>query len=133
MIVVDTNVLAYFLIEGEHTREARGVFVRDPVWLAPPLWRSEFRNVLALNLRRGIFPLERSLELMGTAEALMLGKEFGVASAQVLSLAAISRCSAYDCEFIALAQDLGLPLIIFDKAVLAAFPSTAISPFAFSP
>ncbi|MCO6439628.1 MAG: hypothetical protein J5I81_00810 [Nitrococcus mobilis] len=51
MIVADTNLLIYILLAGEHTLAAERVFQRDPEWAAPLLWRSEFRNVLALYLR----------------------------------------------------------------------------------
>lgn len=46
MIVVDTNVLAYFLLPCEFSRQAEGLFERDPDWAAPILWRSEFETSL---------------------------------------------------------------------------------------
>ena len=45
----------------------------------------------------------------------------------VLDLAAASSCSAYDCEFVALAQDLGVRLVTVDKQVLKEFPTVAIA------
>jgi predicted nucleic acid-binding protein len=50
-----------------------------------------------------------------------------VASEQVLQLATSSRCSAYDCEFVAAAPQLGVPLATEDRAILAAFPHLARS------
>jgi predicted nucleic acid-binding protein len=44
-----------------------------------------------------------------------------------IHLAIRSRCSAYG-EFVALAQDLRVPFVTADRQVLAAFPSTAVSP-----
>jgi len=35
MIVADTNLIAYFLIPGKHTADARRVFLKDPDWVAP--------------------------------------------------------------------------------------------------
>lgn len=127
MIVVDTNLIVYLLVESEWTQQAREAFIRDPEWNAPLLWRSEFRNVLALYVRHGLLSLSEGLQTMQDAETLMQGKEYEVSSPQVLSLAASSRCSAYDCEFVALAQHLVVPLVTSDGQVLSAFPSTAVS------
>src|SRR5439155_280647 len=44
VIVVDTNLLVYLYVSGQNTAQAETVLVRDPVWVAPLLWRSEFRN-----------------------------------------------------------------------------------------
>jgi len=57
----------------------------------------------------------------------MVNNEFDVSSAQVLALVAKSNCSSYDCEFIALAQHLNIPLITQDKKVLREFSSISIS------
>ena len=133
MIVADTNLIAYLLIPGDHTQAAERVFARDPDWVAPLLWRSEFRNVLILHLRRRFLSLAESLEIAADAEVLVQGKEYEVSSAQVLSLAASSRCSAYDCEFVALAQNLGVPLVTADRDVLTDFPSLAVSADDFTP
>ncbi|HEV2349521.1 MAG TPA: type II toxin-antitoxin system VapC family toxin [Terriglobia bacterium] len=127
MIVADTNLIVYFLIRSEFTREAEAVYKKDPRWAAPRFWQSEFRNVLAGHLRRGHLELEQCLALMGQAERLMKGREFDVQSTSVLRLAAESGCSAYDCEFAALALELGIPLITSDVALLANFKSVAVS------
>jgi predicted nucleic acid-binding protein len=127
VIVVDTNVLVYLLLPGEHTEQAERVLRRDPVWAAPLLWRSEFRNVLALYMRQGRLSLDQALQLMDNAEILLQGREYTVSSVRVLSLVAGTRCSAYDGEFVALAQDLGLSLVTSDARLLAEFPATAMA------
>ena len=132
MIAVDTNVIAYLLIEGEHTGNARVVLRKDPDWIAPPLWRSEFRNVLMLYLRKGLMSLADAQRLLAGAEKYLERGEASPDSALVLSLALASGCTSYDCEFVALAQSLGVPLVTADRKVLAAFPSTAVSPEAFA-
>lgn len=131
MIVVDTNIIAYLLIAGEHTQAVEAVLRKDPEWVAPLLWRSEFRSVVTLYLRRGFMTLQQALQLTEEAEILMQGGEAEVTSTQVLGLAASSSCSAHDCEFVALAQQLSLPLITSDCGILEAFPSIALSPGAF--
>ena len=131
MIVVDTNVIAYLLIPGQHTRAARATLVRDPEWAAPMLWRSEFRNVLALYLRKRELSLRQAAALQDTAEALLLGREHHVASHDVLALASTSGRSAYDCEFIVTARHLNVKLVTSDRPLLASFPDDAVALTAF--
>ena len=125
MIVVDTNVIAYLFLPGEYTAEARRTLQRDSRWTAPLLWRSELRNVLATAMRGGHLALNDALEVFDAAGDLMAGGEFDVASEAVLRLAARSACSAYDCEFVVLAQQLGIVLVTADRQVLAEFADTA--------
>jgi predicted nucleic acid-binding protein len=131
VIVADTNLIAYLMIQGERTDSARAILTRDPVWAAPLLWRSEFRNVLSLYVRRGHLALSDALEFMGEAEDLLRGREYQVPSAPVLALSQQSGCTAYDCEFVYLARELHVPLVTSDKALLEAFPRIAVSMVAF--
>jgi len=127
MIVVDTNVIAYMLLTGDRSAQAERAYHKDPEWAAPLLWRGEFRNVLALYLRKRILSLPEALQVMESAIGLMEGREFRVPSRDVLSLVADSDCSAYDCEFIALAQDLGTRLVTCDRGILRQFQAVAVS------
>lgn len=127
MIVADTNLIAYLLIQSPRTLDAQAVLRRDPSWAAPVLWRSEFRNVLALYLRQRHLTLADALEYMQEAEVLLEDREYEVPSATVLQLAQESGCTAYDCEFVHVAQQLGAPLVTSDKRVLGAFPRLAVS------
>lgn len=132
MIVVDTNVVAYLLLQGERTTEAERAYRRDSDWIAPLLWRSEFRNILVNYIRRGELALGRALQLAERAEKLLRGREHVVLSLDVLSLAAGSSRSAYDCEFVALAEQSGIPLVTADRGIVRDFPSTAIALEAFA-
>ena len=71
--------------------------------------------------------LQEALRLMEKAERLLAGAEHRVLPATVLALAAKSGCTAYDCEFAALAMHLGVPLVTSDKHLLKAFPECARS------
>jgi predicted nucleic acid-binding protein len=127
MIVVDTNIIGYLYLTSERSGQAEQALRKDSRWAAPLLWRSELRNVLAFYLRRGLLSLETAQQIMDEATDLMLGREYSVTSPQVLDLVAASTCSAYDCEFVALALDLGVPLVTVDQQVLRQFPTTAES------
>ncbi len=128
MIVADTNLLAYLLLGGPGTGLARQVFIRDPEWAAPYLWRSEFRSVLAQYIGNRELTLSDALSAQRRAESLLLGREYLVRSQRVLRLVSESSCSAYDCEFVALAEQLRVPLVTADRQILRAFPTVARSP-----
>ena len=127
MIVVDSNVVAYLYLPGEYTAIAEALLEHDPEWAAPILWRSEFRNILAGYLRRKTLTFDQVCSLQSEAEDLLAGSEFEVESTAVLQLVRDSDCSAYDCEFIALAEKLGTKLVTVDKKLLKAFPKSAVA------
>lgn len=127
MIVVDTNVVAYLYLPGDFTAQAESLLERDPEWAAPVLWRSEFRNILAGYMRRGVLTFDQARELQAEAESLLTGNEHDVDSNQVLELVRDSDCSAYDCEFVALAQQLDTRLVTMDAKLLKAFPQRAVA------
>lgn len=132
MIVADTNLLIYLYVQGQRTEESESVLQQDALWTVPLLWRSEFRNVLIGLVRTNALPLEKALAIIDEGERWLTGHEYSVVSRQVLELAHRSGCSAYDCEFIALAQDLEVPLVTNDRQILKAFPTIAVSPSAFT-
>lgn len=125
MIVVDSNIIAYLYLPGEFTARAEALLENDPDWATPLLWRSEFRNILAGYMRRKTISFDQACDLQNEAESLLAEAEFEVDSARVLALVRDSDCSAYDCEFIALAIQLGTRLVTMDKKLLRAFPQHA--------
>ena len=128
MIVVDTNLIAFLYIEGPSNQAARRVVLRDPDWVAPVLWRSEFRNTLIKCFRGGLIGRDEAHGIMADAESTMLFNEYDLASDDVLELAAETGCSAYDAEFVVLAKELGIPLVTLDRELLEKFPGTAVTP-----
>ena len=128
MIVADTNLLVYAMTYGPNRELAQSVLRKDSEWHAPTLWRSEFRSALAGYLRAEAMTYEEILEAMDKTETFMAGKEHHVDSTDVLRLVSQSTCSAYDCEFIALANHLDVPLITSDSQLLRNFPDRALAP-----
>ncbi|TVQ10952.1 MAG: PIN domain-containing protein [Balneolaceae bacterium] len=128
MIVVDTNVIASLWVPNDMDELAYSVLKKDPEWVAPVLWFSEFRNILALYLRREVLDLASILQAMQEAEQLMHTRAWEVNSVQVLSLVSRSGCSSYDCEFVALAKDLGVQMVTFDRKICREFPEIAVHP-----
>jgi predicted nucleic acid-binding protein len=127
VIVVDSNVIAYCWVNGPLTALAQRVRTRDPDWHVPILWRSEMRSILTGYLRDGSLTAPHIARIMVAAEGALAGREHLVPSASVFEIAEKSRLSAYDCEFVALAAVLAVPLVTADKAVLKAFPDRALT------
>lgn len=127
MIVVDTNIIAYLYISGKYSEQAASLLKKDSDWHSPLLWRSELRNVLSLYLRKGLLSFDDTLFIMQQAESILSSNEYDVSSASIMRLVQSSNCSAYDCEFTALAQYLNVPLVTSDKKIIKEFPDTAIS------
>ena len=107
---------------------AQQVLERDPTWAAPVLWRSEFRSILAAYMRQRGLEIHDAWQAHELAEGLLGAHEYTLAGERVLQLVASSPCSAYDCEYVALAQELGVPLVTADRQVLRHFPHVAVSP-----
>ncbi len=139
MIIVDTMVVAYGLLPHPHfADEVEDVQAIDGDWAAPSVWRGELRNVLLQYVRAvESGPLVEDLQLgdafgvMEDADALLADQTYRVDSAEVLRIAFESGCSAYDCEYVSLAQHLEVWLVTYDDEVLEAFPDTALHPSEF--
>ena len=132
MIVADSNLIAYLLIPGDNSALADAIFLKDPEWAVPMICRSEFRNILTLYMRRQAMSLLQAKATMERAERLWRNREYAVPSDDVLELTAGHSVTAYDGEFIVLANHLNVPLITFDGPVRRAFPKVAIDPEEFA-
>jgi len=132
VIVVDVNTIAYLWLPGEMTTLAEQALARDPHWVSPFLWRSEFRNILAGYLRRGDLDQHAADRCLNGAESQLAGYEYLIPSTLVMRKVAVSKCSAYDCEYVALAEDLKVILITTDKQILTEFPKFTTSLRAFA-
>ena len=131
MIVADTNLIVYAMTPDPNLELAQAVLHKDPDWHAPLLWRSEFRNAMAGYMRSGVFTLDQVLSTFRQAEDLMDGQEHEIDAADVMRLVSESNCSAYDCEFVALAQELDVSLVTSDRRILRDFPGVAVDPAEF--
>ncbi len=127
MIVVDTNLIGYLYLASPRAAQAEATFRKDPDWAAPLLWRSELQNVLAGYIRKEQLTLAEAERIMEAAAGLLAGREYAVPPRAVLSLVPASTCSAYDCEFVALAEELKVPLVTVDREILEQFPDRAVS------
>ncbi|OGO34822.1 MAG: hypothetical protein A2Z16_12215 [Chloroflexi bacterium RBG_16_54_18] len=128
MIVADTNLIVHLLLTGERTHIAQLILMKDSDWAAPLLWRSEFCNVLTNYLKRELLDLHHIKGRMFEAINFMVDREFESNFNTVLELTNKSTCTAYDCEFVSLAYELGCPLVTIDGQIREQFPEIALSP-----
>lgn len=132
MIVVDANILAYCWIPGTKTPLAKAVLKKDADWRVPSLWRSECLSVLAGYIRSEHLTFDQSLSVIKSLEHWLRGKEHRPNVETVLKLIRHSPCSAYDCEYVAVANELGVPLVSEDRALQETFSQVALSMEAFA-
>ena len=128
MIVVDTNVICYLLMPGERTAAAERLYGADPEWIAPRLWLDELLNVLATSERQTFLYAEQAAAILRDAVDLMQDGTYEVPPERVLAIARRTGCSAYDSQFVALAEDRHLKLNTWDRKILERCPELAVAP-----
>lgn len=114
MIVADADVIVYRFVQGPFSPLAAALLKNDPDWRTSALWRYEFANAMAVMLRAGALTEGDALEAIAHADAQMTARETVVRQDQALRVAARSGVSAYDAQYIALAQTLGVRCVTAD-------------------
>ena len=132
--VVDTNVVAYYLLGTEPFLDEVRQFWRavEDAW-APVHWEAELANAVWMAVRTGVLPADEGHQKLDLAARL------GIQSVQnrslwqpALSRAVDSGAAVYDTLFVELAVQRNLPLATFDKNILKKFPEIAKRPSALS-
>ena len=128
MIVVDTNLIVQIVLPGDAHEAALAVAARDSEWVAPALWRSELRNVLATSMRVRRLKLADAVTAFEAADRLVTDFDLEEFPEGCLALAARGRISGYDAEFVFVAERLGKQLVSADRKLAKAFPGRVLSP-----
>ena len=132
--VVDTNVVAYYLLGTEPFIEEVRQFWRgiDDAW-APVHWEAELANAIWMAVRSGVLPRDEGHHRLDMAARL------GVQAVPIRSLwqpaltrALKSGVAVYDTLFVELAAQRDLKLATFDNELLRKFPDIAKRPRSFS-
>jgi predicted nucleic acid-binding protein len=123
MLLVDTNVVVYLLIDGDYTEAAQELRTRDPDWRSEAFLLVEFTNVLVSSIARKRTTLSLAQDVLATAAALFDGKLGRIPAPSVLAIAARHRVSAYDARFLALADQLGCRLVTEDARLRSTAPA----------
>jgi predicted nucleic acid-binding protein len=126
VVLVDTNVLAYLMLEGDRTSAAQELFERDADWRSEAFIMVEFLNVLTTYVRTKVLSRDQGLKLLAGAEKLVPVLT-SVQNARALEVATQFGISAYDARFVALAIQMKVKLVTEDAKLRAAVPSWTVS------
>jgi predicted nucleic acid-binding protein len=126
MVVVDTNILAYLLIDGDRTPDAQALLARDAEWKSEAFLLIEFSNILATYVRAGSLRRGDAYALLDEAEKRVRGL-VNLPHSRALRLAEQFAVSAYDARFLGAAQTLGARLVTEDTRLRAAAPALTLS------
>jgi len=128
--VVDTNVVAYFLLGTlPFVEEARQFWQAVGEAIAPAVWEAELANVVWMAIRKRVVPAKEG------PKRLDLAGRLGIRSVRsrtlwhgALSRAVESGLAVYDTLFVELAGREHLSLATFNSGLLSAFPAIAKRP-----
>ena len=123
MLVIDTNVVVYLLMDGDYTKAAQDLRRRDPDWRSEAFLLVEFTNVLTSSIAAKRMTFSLAQEFLAKAVALLDGKLARIPHPTVLAVSDRYRVSAYDARFLALADHLGRRLVTEDARLRAAAPA----------
>lgn len=126
MVLVDTNILAYLMIEGDRTPAAQRLFERDSDWCSEAFVMVELSNILTTYVRTKALTQPQGVRLLTEAQTLV-STLHNIAHVQTLETAIEHEISAYDARFISLAKHLKLKLVTEDMKLRTAVPSWTIS------
>src|SRR5215210_7388837 len=128
MIVADCTLIARFLLGAQDYTRAEALWLRDPDWVAPTLWEAEFANVLLKYERAGQLSPANALEHARRAKEMFVASTHYVAMERSVETARRTGCSSYDAYYVALAEDLGVKLYSYDKALVKRCPGLGFEP-----
>ena len=129
-VVVDTNVVAYYLLGTEpFAAEARQFWKSVGQTTAPAHWKAELANVVWMAVRSGVLPPPEGHRRLDFASRLRIRSvSIRTLWQAALTIALASDVAVYDTLFVELAKRRRLPLVTFDTKVLKTFPDVAQRP-----
>ncbi|MGI8819930.1 MAG: type II toxin-antitoxin system VapC family toxin [Chthoniobacterales bacterium] len=128
MIVADCSIIARLIIGIGETGAVDALWVRDNHWAVPTLWEAEFASVLLKYERAGqLSPTAADGHALRASTLLRRATHF-LPIQRVMETARRTTCSSYDSYYVALAEDLQVPLYTFDRAIAKKCPDTAFEP-----
>jgi predicted nucleic acid-binding protein len=127
MIVADVNLIIYRHVSGPLTPLAAAARRKDPDWRTAGLWHCELTSALVKMVRAKVLDESRALAVLAAADAEMSPRETSVPQDHALHVALTHGVSAYDAQYIALAEILGVPCVTADAALAKKTPGLTVS------
>jgi predicted nucleic acid-binding protein len=127
MIVVDTHLVSFLLVDGDRTADARRCYKRDDIWRMPPLWRSEMLNVLTSGVSAGTLSEATAFKAWQNARNLFGSNEHEPSGEAVLEASLRDGLTAYEAQYVVTAEDLSAMLVTGNPRIAAARPDLAIT------
>jgi predicted nucleic acid-binding protein len=91
------------------------------------LWRYEFQNILATAIKAKQIKPEQALDTWDKVSKVLIENECEPSQSRVIDLVAQYGITAYDGQFIAVALEMGVPLVTEDRELQEKFPGIATS------
>jgi predicted nucleic acid-binding protein len=128
--VVDTNVVAYFLLgTTKFAAEVRSFWNQAEELIAPSIWEAEIANVIWMAAKSDVITkadATAKLALAGRLGIHSIGNRTLWHGALVRALN--SGVAVYDTLFVELADREAVPMVTFDEKVLKNYPAIAKRP-----
>ena len=126
-MVIDTSILIPAFVDAPISASARRVVDPKAKWILPPLWRFEFTSAMVTLVRAGEIDSATAFGMMDDARTSVVNREVPVDQNQVLRTAVRYKISAYDAQYISLAEEYGTVCVTADEELLKKVPDHTIS------
>jgi predicted nucleic acid-binding protein len=123
MVVVDTNIVAHLVLEGDVTAGARALLAADTDWHSESFLLVELTNVMATAVRSGRMKTVAAESALMDGERIIATGLHAAPHADVLALALKYGVSGYDARFLAVAERLATKLVTEDAKLRKAAPA----------
>jgi predicted nucleic acid-binding protein len=127
LIIADTNLLMYLLVEGDQTELARQCAVRDPFWQSPAIWRHEFLNAISLHVRVRGLAAGDALKALSAADQIVETITLRGLDNRIIELASTQAVSSYDAEFLVAAEINATRVVTADQRLIDRSNGVAVS------
>jgi predicted nucleic acid-binding protein len=127
VIVADASVVTFLFLEGELSGIVRELYTTDPEWVTPPILNHEMLNILAAvgSAEGNVQGME---ELWREARGVLGSRQQIPDPQRSLRLAIELGISGYQAQYLALADQLKLPLLTTDALLLDLLPKKTCRP-----